>query len=413
MEHYLTHIKIKKLRHLSDLVINLSNDERKHLLLTGKNGSGKTTVLLAVRQYLKAINEGNFNKLKSEYNRLLDDAKRKLDNAKTDVERHEKQKKVDLWENAIARYNAGLELEFSKYEDLDTAYRNGDYIIAYFAADRKTRIIRAHGVEDVKLNDFYGLDTDPGSILLKYMVHLKTQQSYARNEGDIVNALRIQKWFDRFESALKNLFDDDSIKLVYEYKAYDFKIVQNGKEPFGFDQLSDGYSSVIHIVSDLILRMDKNWILKDKLSSYDIEGIVMIDELETHLHIELQKKILPFLTEFFPRLQFIVTTHSPYILNSVANAKAYDLEKQMELDNLSIYSSEDLAEAYFDADEYSENLKKKIEKYEELIKKENLTDDDRALRAELRYELGGLSGEMSNEIKTIFNDIESKRKTDG
>ena len=77
-----------------------------------------------------------------------------------------------------------------------------------------------------------------------------------------------------------------------------------------------------------------------------MEGIVLIDELETHLHIELQKKIFPFLIEFFPRLQFIVTTHSPYILNSIANAKAYDLEKQIELENLSVYSSEDLAEAY-------------------------------------------------------------------
>ena len=381
MEHYLTHIKIKKLRHLSNIVINLSDNERKHLLLTGKNGSGKTTVLLAVCQYLKAINDGNFSYLRSGYD--------------------------------VTGYSNGLELEFNKYDDLDTAYRNGDYIVAYFAADRKTSIIRARGVEDVKLNDFYGLDTDPGCVLLKYMVHLKTQQSYARNEGDMENAGRIQKWFDRFESALKNLFDDDSIKLVYEYKEYDFKITQNGKEPFGFDQLSDGYSSVIHIVSDLILRMDKNWILKDKLSDYDIEGIVLIDELETHLHIELQKKILPFLTEFFPRLQFIVTTHSPYILNSVSNARAYDLEKQMKLDNLSIYSSEELAEAYFDADEYSENLKKRIEKYEELVEKECLTDDERALRAELRYELRNLSGEMSREIKMIFDDIEARRKANG
>lgn len=74
------------------------------------------------------------------------------------------------------------------------------------------------------------------------------------------------------------------------------------------------------IISDLILRMDKNWLLKNHLSQYDIEGIVLIDELETHLHIELQKKILPFLTGFFPKIQFISSTHSPYILNSISNA---------------------------------------------------------------------------------------------
>ena len=92
------------------------------------------------------------------------------------------------------------------------------------------------------------------------------------------------------------------------------------------------------MVSDLILRMDKNWLLGDELSQYNYQGIVLIDELETHLHIELQKKILPFLTEFFPKIQFIVTTHSPYILNSISNARAYDLERHVALDNLSAFS---------------------------------------------------------------------------
>lgn len=131
------------------------------------------------------------------------------------------------------------------------------------------------------------------------MVHLKTQQSYARNEGNISDVENIQMWFDRFERALRILLDEDSIKLQYDYKNYDFKIVQDGRVPFNFAELSDGYSSVIYIVSDLILRMDKNWLNENRISQYTEEGIVLIDELETHLHIELQKKILPFLTEFF------------------------------------------------------------------------------------------------------------------
>lgn len=101
---------------------------------------------------------------------------------------------------------------------------------------------------------------------------------------------------------------------------------------------------MIHIVSDLILRMDRNWLLGDRLIQYDVEGIALIDEVETHLHIELQKKIMPFLTKFFPRIQFIITTHSPYILNSISNAKVFDLERCIELENLSMYSSDGLAE---------------------------------------------------------------------
>ena len=126
------------------------------------------------------------------------------------------------------------------------------------------------------------------------MVHLKTQQSYARNEGDMVIVDRIQKWFDRFVGALRVLLDNDTIDLEYDYKEYNFKIHESGRIPFGLEELSDGYSSVIQIVSDLILRMDRNWLLGDKISQYDIEGIVLIDEIETHLHIALQKKLCHF-----------------------------------------------------------------------------------------------------------------------
>lgn len=56
MEHYITEIKIDGLRHLSDIVISLNPVSRQHLLITGKNGSGKTSLLMAVQKYLRAIN---------------------------------------------------------------------------------------------------------------------------------------------------------------------------------------------------------------------------------------------------------------------------------------------------------------------------------------------------------------------
>lgn len=414
MEHYLTQIKIKKLRHLCDITIKLNSEKRQHLLFTGKNGSGKTTVLLAIQKYLKAISDRNLNKLKTDYFITLDMSTELLVENVRDVSGIlEKQKKYQQIPAYIKAYNDGLELYFNHYSELDALYEQGNFILAYFPADRKTKIIPTQGVEDIKLQDFYSINDTPGDILVKYMVHLKTQQAYARNESDMENVERIGKWFERLEQALRVLFDDEILTLKYNYKEYNFEIIEKGREPFGFDQLSDGYSSVIHILSDLILRMDKNWILNNELSAYDIEGIVLIDELETHLHIELQKKILPFLTTFFPKIQFIVTTHSPYILNSISNAKAYDLEKKMELENLLAYSTEDLAEAYFDTDEYAEELKLKLQKYEELVTKEGITDEERAERANLRVELKNISDGILGEIKDKFEEIEIRRKKHG
>ncbi len=374
MEHYIREIKIDGLRHLSNVVISLNAESRQHLMITGKNGSGKTSLLRAMQRYLQAINDGKM--------RLL---------------------------HYVEGYKKGIDISFNEYRDLDSLYKQGDFITAYFPANRKTEIIRANGVEDIKLNSYYAIDSEPGKLLLKYMVHLKTQQAYARNEGDMAIADRIQKWFDRFVDALRILLDDNSITLEYDYKDYDFKIHQEGRIPFGFDKLSDGYSSVIHIVSDLILRMDRNWLLGDRLSEYNVEGIVLIDELETHLHIELQRKILPFLTEFFPRIQFIVTTHSPYILNSISNAKVYDLERNMELENAFAYSSDGLAEGFFEAEQYSEELKNKVERYQCLVQKGNPTEEERAERARLRSLLKNLPGELAQEAKDKFEEIEGRR----
>lgn len=372
MNHYIKEIYIKKLRHLSDIKIELNNEHMQHLLLTGKNGSGKTSLLIALAE--------------------------KLNNICNDID-----------EKEISDIQNGIEVSFNNKNTLNEVFQNGSFITAFFMADRKTEIEQPTGVQDIKLRKIYDIDDNPGQILLKYMVHLKTQQAYAKNESDSKTVKRIADWFEHFENALKVLLDDASISLEYDYKNYGFRIHQKGRNAFNFNELSDGYSSVIYIVSDLMLRMDRNWLLKDTLCVYDEEGIVLIDELETHLHIELQKKILPFLTSFFPNIQFIITTHSPYILNSIDNAMAFDMEHHVELDNLTGFSTDDLAEVYFDVDSYSEKLKRRMDKYHQLLMQKVLNDEEKAERAKLRYELKkSLKKFEGTELAELYDEMDKK-----
>lgn len=411
-QYFINEIIINKLYHLSNIKIKLNLAQRQHLLLTGKNGSGKTSLLVNIEKYLKAINDEQLTDLVENYARWQESAKKKLESSISENEKFEAEKECKRWSEQIKKYSDGVQVILNEYDGLERAYKKGDFITAYFSAERKASFIKPNGVENIELQDAYRVDGDAGNVLLKYMVHLKTQQAYARNEGADSTVQMIQQWFDRFEKALQILLDEESIHLEYDYKNYNFKIRQDNREPFSFNELSDGYSSVIYIVSDLILRMDRNWLQGESLSQYSYQGIVLIDELETHLHIELQKKILPFLTEFFPNIQFIVTTHSPYILNSISNAKAYDLERHMELDNLSAFSSDDLAEGYFEVDEYSDNLKKSLERYEELCLRKELSDEERAERAELKIKLKNMSSELSGTAKEMFEDIERRRQDD-
>lgn len=138
--------------------------------------------------------------------------------------------------------------------------------------------------------------------------------------------------------------------------------------------LSSGYAAILDIVADLMIRMEKQTGRKFR---YDIPGIVFIDEIETHLHLELQKKILKLLTAMFPAIQFIVTTHSPFILNSLDDAVIYDLEQHILVENgLADIPYDGIVEGYFKSSVLSEKLKEKFEKYQALVKKDVLMDED-------------------------------------
>jgi hypothetical protein len=82
---------------------------------------------------------------------------------------------------------------------------------------------------------------------------------------------------------------------------------------------------------------------------------------------------MPFLTKTFPNIQFIVTTHSPFVLSSMPNAVAYDLEHRLLIDDLTNYSYEVLVEGYFRVRTESSNMRLRLNKIKELLEKEVLS----------------------------------------
>lgn len=92
-------------------------------------------------------------------------------------------------------------------------------------------------------------------------------------------------------------------------------IVQKGDETFDLAQLSDGERSVIAMVIDLCKRLallNPNW-----PNPLEGKGIVLIDEIELHLHPKWQREIIEIFRTTFPNIQFIMTTHSPFVIQSV------------------------------------------------------------------------------------------------
>jgi predicted ATP-binding protein involved in virulence len=90
---------------------------------------------------------------------------------------------------------------------------------------------------------------------------------------------------------------------------------QLGTQPLS--RLSDGLRTTIGLVADLALRAVQLNPHLGENAARETEGIVMIDEVDMHLHPQWQQMILPDLMRTFPKVQFIVTTHSPQVLSTV------------------------------------------------------------------------------------------------
>ena len=138
----------------------------------------------------------------------------------------------------------------------------------------------------------------------------------------------------------------------------------------------------------------------------NIEGVVLIDEIETHLHLELQKKILPLLVQMYPRIQFIVSTHSPFILSSIDNAVIFDLEnKTLVSDGMSNLPYEGIVEGYFETDRLSDELREKFERYKTLVSKEQLSDEEYAEIMELEVALDEMPDYLALEFATEYQRL--------
>lgn len=172
-----------------------------------------------------------------------------------------------------------------------------------------------------------------------------------------------------------NIFDSQSNKVIIPT----------------LDALSTGQSALFNMFATIIRYADSNDINRS-IKNNEIEGIVVIDEIELHLHSKLQREVLPKLLKLFPKVQFIITTHSPLFLLGMDEQYGKDGYCIYQMPNAEIISSEGFTEfqnAYTymtHTEKYQSEIKNAIQNKTQktLIVTEGATDW-RHLKAALRY----------------------------
>lgn len=119
----------------------------------------------------------------------------------------------------------------------------------------------------------------------------------------------------------KVIYDKKSEELMYRYNGLDLPI----------SQLSSGYQALIWLVFDIAYRMSVlNPNLRDSTIN-ETPGIVLIDEIDVHLHPTWQWKVIDALQTTFPKVQFIATTHSPIVLASCKDVNVINIDLTEEI----------------------------------------------------------------------------------
>ena len=363
---YITKIRIEKVRHLKDIDIELSDTELKHLILTGKNGSGKTSLLESMRYRI-----------------------------------HEMQTFSHKKNNHSIEATKAQEIGIQFSQDIDDF---AAFMFVYIPAKRY-ELIMPQAIESVQLKDKSAIAQNVNRDFFKYILNLDYRLYGAKTDNNKSLEASLSKWFDNFLEALRNIYDCAELELQRDTKNLAFNIKIPGREPFALYEMSDGYAAFLNIIMELLMRLEND---EDAEVDYEKSAIVLIDEIEAHLHVDLQKRVLPFLTKMFPNVQFIIATHSPFVMTSLDNAIVYDLEKNERLEKPSFYSYDTVIESFLDTSMYSNELKVFFARYKELcLKNRTPEENDEFLRAKAELEIRAVP---STELYIEFQNLENKRR---
>lgn len=171
---------------------------------------------------------------------------------------------------------------------------------------------------------------------------------------ELIRWIKRQEWgafVERQESELYRIVKRAMVSMVegaqdlrFDPKREEVVLSFRDREAQPFDNLSDGQRNMLAMVGDIATRMAR---LNPQLGEQALEetpGVVLIDEIDLHLHPRWQRHLVEDLRKTFPRIQFIATTHSPFIIQTLRPGELILLDDRQPLVELGNVGIEEIAE---------------------------------------------------------------------
>lgn len=369
--------------------------EFKHIILTGKNGSGKTTILKRIAFLVTQLRNGK-TKIQG------------INNLQGIIQANLNHPSRPEWEKQVSEYN-DLDLKYIGDLETELTKQPENYIFSFFQASRKIEVavVDTVTIEDEFLKHLKNDNTTENFVskFKQYLVNKKVYEAFDYINNKFSKTNQSKNFFDNLTDTLRSIFEDDELELEFVQENFEFYLKLKDGRRVTFNNLSDGFSAFLSIIMDLFVRTD---LLRKSKNDYSFEpeGIVLIDEPETHFHLSMQYEILPLINRLFPKIQLVIATHSPAIISSIKNAVVYDLTSREEVSDWILGSSySELMIAHFGLDnEFSNVADKILDELNIAVKDKNLDK----LRSILFQNEKYLTPSLRLEIESHIIDIENQ-----
>ncbi|OPB89593.1 hypothetical protein BAS06_04340 [Elizabethkingia miricola] len=279
-------INIKDYGLINDLSIEIKNKKNQWIFLTGENGSGKTNLLRAMATTLG--------------NRML---------SKNEFEENPNFKVIAnfIYKNKLQEYNR---IGNGEVKGKRKPYIQGLAMYGPYRLDMVVdKMNKAKFKKELNKEESFKSLFKVGTPLLSIDKQFEFWRSGSKREKNL---------FQKREYYIKSLIIDVVHNLVdirftiennKKITKYIFTNDQNQEYSLVWEKLSTGTKSTIAMLGDILIRLFNQQ--SDILDPAELRGIVIIDEIDLHLHPKAQKELVINLSRTFPNIQFIVSSHSP------------------------------------------------------------------------------------------------------